>query len=138
MKNIVSVFLGFALILSAGAFADEKVEKKKVDSFALSANTPLVGFGMAIASTEAGKNTCYNQGDIGIDKDGLIVSCQSGSWKTLNKGAFSGHFATNIYNGCMVANAITKGCSCPSGSSSRATGQYSSYTANDSNSYICL
>lgn len=124
------ILAAVAMVFAFSAHSGELVKKK--DSFAAA---PPPNFAMAHAVEG---QTCHRSGDIGMSLDGLILSCQSGSWKTLNKGEFSGHYATNIYNGCMVVNALTRGCSCPSGSSARATGQYSSYSANDSNSYICL
>ena len=72
MKKLF-VALVVAALFAPLSFAEEV---KKKDSFA-GVGTPT-NFAMAIASTEEGKNTCYNQGDIGIDKNGLILSCQSG------------------------------------------------------------
>lgn len=51
---------------------------------------------------------------------------------------FGGHFATNIYVGCLIGNPRASGaCGCPAGFSAYQTGQYSQFTGSDSNAYIC-
>lgn len=77
MKKLF-VGLVVAALFSPLSFAEEG---KKKDSFA-GAGVPT-NFAMGYAKAT---DPCPNNGDIAMDEKGLILSCQSGSWKNTKDG----------------------------------------------------
>ncbi len=67
------IFAVVVMAFSLNAHSGELVKKK--DSFAAAAPPNF-----AMAHAVEGQ-TCHRSGDIGMSLDGLILSCQSGSWK---------------------------------------------------------
>lgn len=68
------VLAAVAMVFAFSAHSGELVKKK--DSFAEAAPPNF-----AMAHAVEGQ-TCHRSGDIGMSTDGLILSCQSGRWKS--------------------------------------------------------
>ncbi|MGI0810848.1 hypothetical protein ACRCPG_19680 [Pseudomonas aeruginosa] len=58
---------------------------------------------------------CPGVGATGFSSTGLLLSCQSGRWKTPAEFSFGGGFMTASFSGCHISNPKTGGCSCPAG-----------------------
>jgi hypothetical protein len=108
--------MAFGFLIAATVSAQEPK-----GSFELSPTNPTV----AMVNVEENKE-CDRSGDIGMSADGLILSCQSGIWKTQSQGSEYGgsysltrHYTGSFARGCRTANRMTKKCSCPSGFSAR-------------------
>ena len=88
---------------------------------------------------------CPGVGATGFSSTGLLLSCQSGVWRSPQAGSSGGYLLGRSHCGggwsCVSANVKTGGCSCPSGSSASwnsygFTGDYACIT-NTYQGYIC-
>lgn len=85
-----------------------------------------------------------DNGRVARDTNGLLLSCQSGSWKGSNSAVkFGGHFLMRggWSAGCVASNVVTGACTCPAGYSAvwLSQGGYYHYSPWDSYyySYSC-
>lgn len=127
--------LASLLTFSNGQFVSNFLYRNNVGNASLNTmNTPLI-----MASTQTIGGACTPNGAIAQDGTGVILSCQSGVWRTAGVSLFGGAYMIGGWNSdgsCRSANSQTGSCSCPTGYSGTWMGGWN-YSGVEIYSIVC-